>query len=202
MLDSLATGLLTGLSLIVAIGAQNAFVLRQGLRREHPVAVASFCSTADLVLVTAAIAGVGALVSRAPGLLDVVRVAGVVYLLAYAAFALRRAVRPGSLLASGRGGSLATVLGTAAALTLFNPHLYLDVLMLGSIANAHPGDARWLFGAGVVVASVLWFFSVSLGASRLAGMFARPAAWRVLDLTVAALMVMLAGSLALGTGTG
>ncbi len=94
------------------------------------------------------------------------------------------------------------MLGTAAALTLLNPHLYLDVLMLGSIANAHPGDGRWLFGAGVIVASVVWFFTVSLGASRLAGLFARPAAWRVLDLTVAAVMLALAVSLALGSGSG
>lgn len=196
---TLLAGFGTGIALIPAIGAQNAFVLRQGLRREHPVAVASFCSTADLVLVAAAVAGVGVLVSRAPTLVDVVRVAGVVYLLVYAGFALRRALRPGSLQASGRGGSLGAVLGTAAALTLLNPHLYLDVLMLGSIANAHPGAGRWLFGAGVVVASVTWFFTVSLGASRLAGVFARPAAWRLLDLTVAAVMVGLAVSLAVGT---
>ncbi|WP_243653877.1 LysE/ArgO family amino acid transporter [Pseudonocardia endophytica] len=196
---TLLAGFGTGIALIPAIGAQNAFVLRQGLRREHPVAVASFCSAADLVLIAAAIAGVGALVTRVPGLLEVIRVVGVVYLLVYAAFALQRAVRPGSLHASGRGGSLLTVLGTAAALTLLNPHLYLDVLMLGSIANAHQGDGRWLFGAGVITASVTWFFSVSLGASRLAGMFARPTAWRVLDVTVAAVMVALAVSLAVGT---
>ena len=196
---SLVAGFGTGIALIPAIGAQNAFVLRQGLRREHPVAVASFCSTADLLLVGAAIAGVGALVSRAPGALEVIRVVGVVYLLVYAAFALRRAWRPGSLHAAGRGGSLGGVLGTAAALTLLNPHLYLDVLMLGSIANAHPGDGRWLFGAGVVVSSVVWFFGVSLGASRLAGLLARPVAWRVLDLTMAAVMVALAVSLAVRT---
>lgn len=94
------------------------------------------------------------------------------------------------------------MLGTAAAVTLLNPHLYLDVLMLGSIANAHPGDARWLFGAGVVVASAVWFFTVSLGASRLAGLFARPAAWRVLDLTMATVMVALAVSLTVGEGSG
>ena len=196
---TLLAGFGTGIALIPAIGAQNAFVLRQGLRREHPVAVASFCSTADLVLVAAAIAGVGTL-SALSRFDEVVRVVGVVYLLVYAAFALRRALRPGSLHASGRGGSLATVLGTAAALTLLNPHLYLDVLMLGSIANAHPGDGRWLFGAGVVVASVTWFFTVSLGASRLTGLFARPAAWRVLDLTVAAVMVGLAVTLGFGAG--
>lgn len=197
----LLVGFGTGISLIAAIGAQNAFVLRQGLRGEHVLAVASFCSVADLLLVTAAIGGVGAVVSRAPGLLTAARVLGVVYLLGYGALALRRACRPDALVAGpdrATPAPLPVVLGTAAAMTLLNPHLYLDVLMLGSIANAHPGQGRWLFGAGVVVASMTWFFSLACGATRLAGVFARPAAWRVLDLGVAAVMAVIATTLAAG----
>ena len=204
LLTPLLVGFGTGLSLIVAIGAQNAFVLRQGLRREHVLAVASFCSAADLVLVTAAIGGVGAALTRAPGLLTVARVLGIAYLVGYAALALRRARRPDALAAApGRVGpaSLRVVLGTCAAMTLLNPHLYLDVLMLGSIANAHPGEGRWLFGAGVVAASITWFFALACGARRLAGVFARPVAWRVLDLGVAAVMLAAAAGLASGFGT-
>lgn len=188
----------TGLSLIAAVGAQNAFVLRQGLRREHVLAVASFCSVADLVLVMAAIGGVGAAVTRAPGLLTAARVLGIAYLLGYAVLALHRALRPEALAAGPDRAArtpLRVVLGTAAAMTLLNPHLYLDVLMLGSIANSHPGDGRWLFGAGVVAASVTWFFSLACGATRLAGVFARPAAWRILDLGVAAVMLAIATTL-------
>lgn len=197
----LLVGFGTGISLIAAIGAQNAFVLRQGLRREHVLAVASFCSVADLVLVTAAIGGVGAVMARAPGLLTAARVLGIVYLIGYGALALRRASRPDALVAGPdrrTPAPLRVVLSTAAAMTLLNPHLYLDVLMLGSIANAHPGDGRWIFGAGVVVASVTWFFSLACGATRLARVFARPAAWRVLDLGVAVVMVVIATTLAAG----
>lgn len=205
LLAPLLVGFGTGISLIAAIGAQNAFVLRQGLRREHVLAVAAFCSVADLVLITAAIGGVGAVVTSAPGLLTAARVLGIVYLVGYAALALRRAWRPGSLTAGPdrrEATSLRVVLGTCAAMTLLNPHLYLDVLMLGSIANAHQGDGRWLFGAGVVVASVTWFFSLALGARRLAGLFAQPMAWRVLDTVVAAVMLLIATTLAAGLAGG
>jgi L-lysine exporter family protein LysE/ArgO len=205
LLLPLLVGFGTGISLIAAIGAQNAFVLRQGLRREHVLAVASFCSVADLVLVTAAIGGVGAALTRAPGLLTAARVLGVVYLVGYAAVALRRAWRPGALVTGPdrrEATPLRVVLGTCAAMTLLNPHLYLDVLMLGSIANSHPGDGRWLFGAGVVAASVTWFFSLACGARRLSGVFARPKAWRILDTGVAAVMLAIATTLAAGFAAG
>lgn len=195
---SVLAGFGTGLSLIAAIGAQNAFVLRQGLRREHVPAVVLFCVLADLVLVTAAVAGVGLVVDRVPGLVEVVRWGGVVWLTGYGLVALRRAVRPGSLDTDAHGSArpLVPVLGSAAALTFLNPHMMLDLLVLGSLAAAHGDDGRWAFGAGVVVASLTWFSGLGFGAARLAGLFARPTAWRVLDGVVAAVMLGLAASLA------
>ncbi|WP_370588805.1 LysE/ArgO family amino acid transporter [Pseudonocardia sp. C8] len=196
---SVVVGFGTGLSLIAAIGAQNAFVLRQGLRREHVSAVVVFCVLADLVLVTAAVAGVGLVLARVPGLVEVVRWGGVAYLAGYGLLALRRAVRPGTLTADVRGSSrpLVPVLGSAAALTLLNPHMLLDLLVLGSLAAAHGDDGRWAFAAGVVAASTTWFAGLGYGAARLAGLFARPVAWRVLDGVVAAVMLGLASAIAL-----
>lgn len=191
----------TGLSLIVAIGAQNAFVLRQGLRREHVGSVALLCSVADAALILAGVAGIGTIVERAPVVLDVVRWAGAAFLLGYAVLALRRAVRPGELHTATGGApvGLRPVLLTAAALTFLNPHVYLDtVLLLGSIANQHGPDGRWVFALGATAGSLLWFFGLTYGARRLAPLFARPAAWRVLDGVIAAVMAAIALSLVLG----
>lgn len=200
MIGTLLAGVGTGLSLIVAIGAQNAFVLRQGIRREHVGAVAALCALADAALIVAGVRGIGTLVERAPVVLDVVRWGGVVFLLCYAVIALRRAVDPDTLRAaeSGGGSSLTAALTTAAALTFLNPHVYLDtVLLVGSIANQHGDDGRWVFATGAVLASGGWFFGLGYGARRLAPLFARPAAWRVLDASIAAVMTLIALSLAL-----
>jgi L-lysine exporter family protein LysE/ArgO len=194
-------GFLTGLSLIVAIGAQNAYVLRQGIRREHVGAVALLCSAADAALIVAGVTGIGTIVERAPVVLDVVRWAGAAFLLGYAVLALRRAVHPGELHAATGGARVGvrTVLTTAAALTFLNPHVYLDtVLLLGSIANQHGDDGRWYFAAGAVLGSFVWFFGLAYGARRLAPLFARPAAWRVLDGVIAVVMAAIALSLVLG----
>lgn len=194
-------GFLTGLSLIVAIGAQNAFVLRQGIRREHVGAVALLCSAADAALILCGVTGIGTIVERAPVVLDVVRWAGAAFLLGYAVLALRRALRPGELHAATGGArvGLRPVLTTAAALTFLNPHVYLDtVLLLGSIANQHGDDGRWVFAAGAVLGSFVWFFGLAYGARRLAPLFARPAAWRVLDGVIAVVMAAIALSLVLG----
>ena len=200
MIGTLLAGVGTGLSLIVAIGAQNAFVLRQGISREHVGAVAALCALADAALIVGGVLGIGTLVERAPVVLDVVRWGGVVFLLCYAGIALRRAVHPETLHAaeSGAGPSLTAALTTAAALTFLNPHVYLDtVLLLGSIANQHGEDGRWVFATGAVLASIGWFFGLGYGARRLAPLFARPAAWRVLDASIAAVMTLIALSLAL-----
>lgn len=197
----LLAGLGSGLSLIVAIGAQNAFVLRQGIRREHVLGVVLLCALSDAVLIFAGVAGVGALVSTAPWVLVVARWAGAIFLLAYAALALKRAIRPAALMAgSGAGGSRSGALGTAVALTWLNPHVYLDTMvLLGTIANAQGDPGRWIFGTGAVLGSFLWFPLLGFGARMLAGFFARPASWRVLDCLVAAVMLLIAGGLLAGS---
>ncbi|MGB9374783.1 MAG: LysE/ArgO family amino acid transporter [Jiangellales bacterium] len=183
-----------GLGLIVAIGAQNAFVLRQGLRSEHVVPVVAVCALSDLVLITAGVAGTGALLDAAPQAVAVVRWAGATFLLAYGALAARLALRPAGALTAGpsiRTPLLATVL-TAFALTWLNPHVYLDtVILLGSVAATH-GDLRWHFGAGAAVGSILWFSALAAGARLLQPVFARPRAWQLLDAGIAAMMVVLA----------
>jgi L-lysine exporter family protein LysE/ArgO len=183
------SGLGFGLSLIVAIGAQNAFVLRQGLRGEHIAMVVAICAVSDAVLIALGVAGAGALLRGAPGLVDAVRIGGAAFLLSYAALAARRAWRPGALHASAAGASGSrAVLAAALALTWLNPHVYLDtVILLGSVAAAH-GDARWWFGLGAVCGSLLWFTGLGFGARLLRRPFARPAAWRALDGGVAFVM--------------
>ena len=190
------TGLAFGLSLIVAIGAQNAFVLRQGLRREHVGGVVAICIASDVVLIATGVAGLGSLVVGAPALLDVIEVGGAIFLLGYAALALRRAVRPAALAVGDEAGpSRSAVLLTAAALTWLNPHVYLDtVLLLGSIAGTQ-GGGRWWFGLGAIVGSTLWFASLGYGARFLRPLFARPWAWRALDVLIATTMTVIAISL-------
>jgi L-lysine exporter family protein LysE/ArgO len=195
------SGLALGLSLIVAIGAQNAFVLRQGLRGQHVGTVVLVCVVSDVALILAGVAGAGAVLQDRPHLLDVVRVAGAAFLAAYGVMAARRAVRPQTL--DPRDGpastsGAATVL-TALALTWLNPHVYLDtVVLLGSIAQSHPGR-QWWFAAGAAVGSAAWFTALGYGASLLRPVFARPHAWRVLDAVIAVVMVALAASLLLAT---
>ena len=201
MITTLLAGLGSGLSLIVAIGAQNAFVLRQGIRREHVGPVALLCALADALLIGAGVLGIGTVVEQAPVALDVVKWGGVAFLLSYAALALRRAVHTEVLWAgeSRSGVSVKAALTTAAALTFLNPHVYLDtVLLLGSIANQHGDDGRWAFAAGASLGSFAWFFGLGYGARRLAPLFAQPMAWRVLDALIAVVMTLIALSLALG----
>jgi len=189
-----------GLSLIIAIGAQNAFVLRQGLRREHVTAVVLVCMLSDIVLITAGVAGLGALIEQATWLLIIARVGGALFLLVYAFLSLRRAARPQALTAtaSGTGMTLAAALSTAFALTWLNPHVYIDtVLLLGSIGGTY-GDDRWWFALGACLGSVIWFTAVGYGSRYLRPLFAKPMAWRVLEILIAVVMVVLAGSLIAG----
>ncbi|HQY33736.1 L-lysine exporter [Actinotalea sp.] len=188
-----------GLSLIVAIGAQNAFVLRQGIRREHVAAVVAVCALADALLIAAGVAGLGALVGGSPVALDVVRWAGATFLLVLAVGALRRARRPEHLDPADRAPArLGPVVLTTLGLTFLNPHVYLDtVVLLGGLSSQYGDEGRWLFGAGAVAASVVWFTALGFGARRLAPLFARPRAWQVLDLLVAVVMAAIALSLLL-----
>ena len=192
-------GFATSLSLIVAIGAQNAFVLRQGIRNEHVLPVVILCALSDLVLIMAGVAGVGALVTAHPQLLTVARYGGAVFLVGYGLLAARRAIRPATLTPSDAGPArLTAVLLTCLALTFLNPHVYLDtVVLLGTLASQQ-GDARWRFGTGAAAASLVWFFGLGFGARRLAGLFAKPSTWRVLDGVIALTMIGLGVSLALG----
>lgn len=189
-----------GLSLIVAIGAQNAYVLRQGLRGEHVFAVVLICALSDVILIALGIAGIGSLLERAPWLLDTMRAGGAAFLLTYAAIAARRAVHPAAITAETAGAptSMWPVATTALALTWLNPHVYLDtILLLGSIAGTH-GDERWWFGAGAAIGSIVWFASLGFGARLLRPLFARPSAWRVLDALIAVVMSAIALSLLRG----
>lgn len=194
-------GLLAGLTLIIAIGSQNVFVLRQGIRREHVLPVVAVCIVSDAVLITAGAGGLGALVRAVPVVVVAARWAGVAFLLGYAALAARRALRGGESLradGAGRGSGLGAVIATALALTWLNPHVYLDtVLLLGSIAATH-GTQAWLFAAGTVTGSTIWFTALGFGARGLGRVLSSARAWRVLDGVVAVTMVAVAVMLALG----
>ena len=191
-------GFVAGLSLIVAIGAQNAFVLRQGIRNEHVLPVVILCAVSDLVLIVAGVAGVGALVTAHPQLMTIARYGGAAFLLGYGLLAARRALQP-TVMTPGDAGSarLPAVLLTCLTLTFLNPHVYLDtVVLLGTLASQQ-GDGRWRFGAGAAAASTVWFFGLGCGARRLAGLFAKPVTWRILDGVIALTMIALSVSLAL-----
>ncbi|SFK28944.1 L-lysine exporter family protein LysE/ArgO [Amycolatopsis sacchari] len=190
LLLAVAAGFGTGLSLIVAIGAQNAFVLRQGIRREAVPLVVGICAASDAVLIALGVAGIGSVVRAQPAALTVVGVLGGGFLICYGVLAARRLFRPAALTVSGTtAGSSRRAALTCLTMTWLNPHVYLDtVLLLGSIAATH-GALRWEFALGAVLASVCWFTALGFGARLLTGFFARPSSWRVLDGLVAATMV-------------
>lgn len=225
MLLTILAGLGLGFSLIVAIGAQNLFVLRQGIRREHVLVVAAICAASDATLIVLGVSGVGLVLDAVPWLIGAVRWAGAAFLVAYGLLAAKRAWRPtGAALtvpgkdapespAAGTAGGAAGTAGGAAgtataartrllpvvltclALTWLNPHVYLDtVFLLGTVANTH-GDARWWFAVGAVVASVVWFFGLALGARYLGRWLSTPRAWRILDGIIAVVMIALGISL-------
>jgi L-lysine exporter family protein LysE/ArgO len=197
-MSSVLAGFGFSLALIVAIGAQNAFVLRQGLRREHVLPVVAICAAADAVLIAAGIGGMGAVLTDAPAVVTAVRWGGAAFLVGYALLAARRAVRPGTLTPLDRPpATLRATLLACLAFTFLNPHVYLDtVVLLGAVAHHDPH--QWAFGAGAATASLLWFLALGLGARRLAPLLSRPTAWRVVDGAIAAVMVMLGVSLAVG----
>ncbi|MDL5030468.1 LysE family transporter [Pelomonas sp. APW6] len=192
-------GLVLVAGLIVAIGAQNAFVLRQGLLRRHVGLVVLFCALADALLMAVGIWGLGALDARLPGVTQALRWAGIAFLLAYGLRALARVARPAGLEAGGGGGGGASAAGTlaqAAAFTLLNPHVYLDtVLLVGAIGTAQAPAQRPLFFLGAVSCSLLWFAGLGYGARLLAPLFARQRAWQVLDLLLGLMMLALAWGL-------
>lgn len=191
---SFLAGLATSAGLIMAIGAQNAFVLSQGVRREYHWSIAGVCSLLDAVLITAGIAGMGVLIGQSELTLTLISWAGGAFLLWYGANALRSALRSESLnLSANNFSSLKSALLTTLALSLLNPHVYLDtVVLLGSIGGRYPDEERYWFGAGAALFSFVWFFSLSLGARWLAPLFRKPVSWRILDGLVCLVMWTLA----------
>jgi len=192
------SGFFTGLSLIVAIGAQNAYVLRMGLSRHHVGLIVTICAFSDIVLIMLGIAGIGGVIRSAPSTLQVLRWVGVVYLALFALRSFWRAWHPGTLLpADARAPSTKAVVAATLAFTFLNPHVYLDtVLLLGSIGNQF-GHGRWLFGLGASVSSLAWFFGLGYGARFAARVMARPVTWRVLDGAIGVVMVLVALNLTL-----
>ena len=197
-ISAAAAGLALGAGLIVAIGAQNAFVLRQGLRREHVGPVVLFCAGADALLMTAGVLGVGGALAAAPRLATALTLAGCLFLLAYGARALWRAGRPGALVAAADQAAAPrqAVLAQAAAFTLLNPHVYLDtVLLVGSIGAQQSAALRGWFIAGASSASLVWFALLGFGARWLAPWFSRPGSWQALDGLIGVTMFVLAALL-------
>lgn len=193
------SGFLIGGGLIVAIGAQNAFLLRQGIRREHVFVLALICAASDALLIVLGIVGLGALIERFPALIAGVTLFGIVFLLWYGWLAARRAMNPAGM-AVDQGGAvpLGAAIRTCLALTFLNPHVWLDtVILVGSLAAPYSGPARIAYGAGAIVASFSWFFALGYGARLLTPLFAKPSAWRILDAIIACVMVSIAVRLGL-----
>jgi L-lysine exporter family protein LysE/ArgO len=185
-----AQGWAMGAGLILAIGAQNALVLRQGLRREHVGAVVAVCTLSDWLLIALGVFGLGALIQNHPALLEVFRFGGAAFLLGYAVLAARRAWRPAAgLQAAEKASGLGATLSTALALTYLNPHVYLDtVVLLGGLGARQPPELRTAFAAGAGLASAMWFGVLGFGAAAAAPKLRSPNTWRVVDALVALLM--------------
>lgn len=197
MISAFASGFFLGGSLIIAIGAQNAFLLRQGLLREHVFVLCLICALSDALLIAAGVAGLGAFVEQYPSLLNAILWGGAAFLIAYALFALKRAMAPETMQESTqKATSLTAAIGVCLALTFLNPHVYLDtVLLVGGISTKYMGDAKLAFAIGAMLASFVWFFCLGYGARLLQPIFAKPMAWRILDLFIAAIMALIALSL-------
>jgi L-lysine exporter family protein LysE/ArgO len=192
------TGFAMSGTLIVAIGAQNAFVLRQGLRREHVAAMVLFCALADLLLIGAGVAGLAGVLGKSAALSVLLTLGGAAFLLCYGVLALRRASRPRALAAppGSANMSLRSALIQVAGFTLLNPHVYLDTLLLmGSVGARQPAGLRIWFVGGAATASGLWFTTLGFGARWLSPLFARQRAWQILDTVVALVMFALAAQL-------
>ncbi|KQU65670.1 amino acid transporter [Aminobacter sp. DSM 101952] len=197
VLSAAISGFLLGASLIIAIGAQNAFILRQGLLRQHVFILSLICAASDALLIAAGVAGLGTLIAQSPRLIMAVTVGGALFLFAYATIAFRRALKPEVLKAAKSGEArLWPAIAACLAFTFLNPHVYLDtVVLLGGLSAAYEGQARLAYGLGAATASFVWFFGLGYGARLLEPVFARPSAWRVLDLLIGLVMAAIGLSL-------
>jgi L-lysine exporter family protein LysE/ArgO len=198
--SSLLAGFITGLSLIMAIGAQNAFVLRQGLRREHVATTVLICVLSDVVLIASGVFGLGALIQQSPWLQSAARYGGAAFLFAYGLMAARRAWSQERLdVGEGRAASRKAAVLACLGFTWLNPHVYLDtVVLLGSLASQRPGQGPLWFGLGACLASACWFVGLGTGARLLTPLFARERSWRVLDSAVALMMLGMGAGLVAG----
>jgi L-lysine exporter family protein LysE/ArgO len=197
-MGAILAGLLTGLSLIIAIGAQNAYVLRMGLSRHHVGLIVAICAASDIVLIVLGIAGIGSVIRSASWALQALRWVGVAYLSLFALRSFWRALRPGVLLPSGAQQPTArAVVSATLAFTFLNPHVYLDtVLLLGSIGNQY-GHGRWLFALGASLSSIVWFSGLGYGARFASRLMSRPSTWRALDSAIGVVMLLIALKLTL-----
>jgi L-lysine exporter family protein LysE/ArgO len=200
MLSATIAGFLLGGSLIVAIGAQNAFVIRQGVLKSHVFWVCAFCSSCDAALIWAGVFGLGALIKALPMFVPIMTYGGAAFLVWYGIKAFLRVVHPtGMGAAAEQTGTLNAALLACAAFTLLNPHVYLDtVILVGSIANARPQGEQMPFATGATLASLVWFFALGYGAKALGPWLGRPRVWRVIDFCIAAIMLLLALKLLIG----
>ena len=198
-MNAILPGFLTGFSLIVAIGAQNAFILRQGLTRRYVFLIVTICALSDALLISLGTFGLGALIQAIPHLLDIIRWLGVAYLVWFGSTAVRKALMTNSLtVADETQVSLKKTLLLTLGFTFLNPHVYLDtVILVGGVANQF-GENNWFFALGAIAASLTWFFSLGLAASKLAVVMAKPIFWKILDIFIAAVMFSLAINLAAG----
>lgn len=197
-----AAGFVSGAGLLIAIGAQNAFVLRQGLQRRHVALVVAVCALSDMALILSGVAGMGLLVRQWPELLQWLRWCGAAFLAGYGLLAAQRAWRGHSALAAQSGGEThwQRVLWACLGFTFLNPHVYLDtVVLLGSLSTRHSGAAQWVFGLGACTASLVWFSSLGFGARLLQPLFRHPRAWQLLDAGIALTMGVLCVLLLRGT---
>ncbi|WP_062268015.1 LysE/ArgO family amino acid transporter [Endozoicomonas arenosclerae] len=196
MLEIYLDGLLLSGGLIIAIGSQNAFLLAKGLRRESPILVATICAICDALLILAGVLGLGTLIQSNETLLEAARWAGVIYLTGFGLMSLRRSFKTERLKAEGKAqSSMRALVLSTLAVTLLNPHVYLDtVILLGSI-GAQFGDMRGYFVLGATTASIIWFYGLGLGAVKLAPLLSRPVAWKIIDLAICLIMWSMAFSL-------
>lgn len=190
-------GLLAGLSLIIAIGAQNAFVIRQGLTKKFVLLTVLICAFSDALLIALGASGLGALIKSNKNVLEFVRWFGVVYLLWFAFKSAKSALKKEVLNSAGEASAdRKSVILTVLALTFFNPHVYLDtVILLGSISNQFGSD-KWFFVIGAMLASFIWFTAIGFGAKSASKFMSRPIFWKILDSIIAAIMLSIAALLA------
>ena len=197
MLGSALEGFALSIGLILALGPQNVFVMRQGLMRSHVFAVCLACSVFDAVLITAGVLGMGSILSRIEGAEFIIAVGASIFLVSYGLLRIKSAMNPLGMTTEGDGeNELAPTIAAAAAFTFLNPHVYVDTLLLiGGTSSRYAGDERLAFGIGAATASFVFFFSLGYGARSLSEALNKPEVWRYIDLSIAAVMFIIAAGI-------